>query len=604
MFSRFVIRPAAVLAVLLIPLTGLSADQSIPPQKALVGDGHVVHDVGDLWNHVTNWGLIGSRPGFPTPYADSPSGYYMGFHHLFAAGLWVGGIVGGEPLVTTGGGPLELRPSDAPGDTIFPAHEGIAGGVRYPWPGANDDGDGAEDEDPLNGLDDDGDTFVDEDFAAISDQYFRCVMADTGAAIRDALPDHTPLGLEITQQSFQWSDPLMSTVIGYDFTVRNLGTQIVDDVYCGLFSDFDIDDAAVDHAGSFRGLVQASTGESVPVTLSWMHDGAVVPHGGWMGWVMCGLVTDAVAGGPSDPLAVTSFQRTSGQAAFEQGGDPANDDERYQLLSASLDYWDADSINPDDYRVLLASAATSALAPGESLTYRVALVAGADLDALVTAAAEAVVTALGADLDRDDDPANGDEFHVPWLRPQDIPVAAVTGHLQASRAVVGVSLDFDVRHYAGSSLAVVRRAGPGVPQRHWENVGSLAAGTIVDDDQVGWPRTYDLVVMGTMGSELLLDTVEVPGVEGTLTLSSGPNPFNPRVNLHFTLPRAGVVRLEILDLQGRLVAVVLDEARPAGPGKAAWDGQDQKGRSMASGVYLVRLTSAGQTVGDRITLLR
>ncbi len=91
---------------------------------------------------------------------------------------------------------------------------------------------------------------------------------------------------------------------------------------------------------------------------------------------------------------------------------------------------------------------------------------------------------------------------------------------------------------------------------------------------------------------------------GDLTLSAGPNPFNPRVTLHFTLPRAGNARLEVLDVQGRLVAVVLDESRPSGPGRAVWDGRDLKGRSVASGVYLVNLKSAGRSVGNRITLLR
>lgn len=602
MSLRTAIRRAAVLAVLVVPSVCLAVGPSAPVQKALVADGHVVHNLGAIENHVTNWGLIGSRPGLQTTYSDAPSGYFMGYHHLWAAGLWVGGIVSGEPLVTTGGGPLELRPSDAPGDTIFPAFTGIAAGIRYPWQGANDDGDGAEDEDPLNGLDDDGDDLVDEDFAAIGDQHFRCVMADTGAVILEAYPDHTPLGLEIVQQSFQWSDPLMEAVIGYDFTVRNVGVQTVENVHCGLFSDFDISDAADDHAGSFRGFVQASDGSFVNVTLAWMRDGATVPQGGWMGWVMCGLVTDAAAGGPADPLAVSSFQRLAGNAAFDQGGDPTNDSERYQLLSADVDHWDPDSFNADDYRVLLSSEAVPVLDPGESLTFRMALVAGVDLDALVTAAAEAVLMASGVDFDRDDDPANGDEFHVPWLRPDDVPVPAVAGYLRAAAGADGVALQFELHHAEDLPVAVVRRAGPAVPVRRWTDVDAVAG--IVDNDPVGWPRTYDLVVKAAGGADLLLDTVEVPGVADVLALTAGPNPFNPRVTLNFTLPRAGAARLDILDLKGRLVAVVLDEVRPVGAGKANWDGRDLKGRSVASGVYLVQLKAAGQTVSDRITLLR
>ena len=600
--------PCAVILVALVAAGAQAADTTTEPnraEKVLVTDGSVVHNVGDLWNHVTNWGLIGSRPGAGTTYSDAPSGYWHGWHHIWGASLWVGGVVAGEHLVTTGHGSFELMPSDAPGDSIFPAFAGVTGGTRYPWSGADDDGDGAEDEDPLNGLDDDGDGLVDEDFAAIGDQHFRCVMADTGAAVTGFYPDHTPMGLEVVQQSFQWADLLMTDAIGYDFTVRNVGDQIVENVHCGLHSDFDINFADDDQAGSWRGDVEASDGRVVPVTLAWMHDGAGVPVGGWMGWVMCGLVTDAAAGGPADPLAVSSFQHMKGNAAFGQGGDPTNDAERYELLSADASYWDPDTFQEADYRVLLSSEAVPALAPGESLTFRMALVAGVDLDALVQAAAEAVTTAMGQDFDRDGDPGNGDEFHVPWLRPGEIPVPNFTGDLRAATEDGGVALEFDLGWNEDFEVAVVRRPGPGVPARRWDNLGALAAGRLRDDDPVAWPRTYDLVMATASGNELVLDTVVMPGPPDVgLLLTAAPNPFNPRVTIHFTLPRSSVARLDILDLQGRLVRTLFHEARTGGPGQEVWNGRDLRGQDVASGVYLVRLRTDEEITSQRVTLLR
>ncbi|MHB8080240.1 MAG: FlgD immunoglobulin-like domain containing protein, partial [Candidatus Krumholzibacteriia bacterium] len=81
-----------------------------------------------------------------------------------------------------------------------------------------------------------------------------------------------------------------------------------------------------------------------------------------------------------------------------------------------------------------------------------------------------------------------------------------------------------------------------------------------------------------------------------------PNPFNPRVTVPFTLARAGTVRLAVFDAAGRLVATLLDAARPAGEGRVVWDGRDAAGRPVASGVYYVELRSEG-AVGRRALLL-
>lgn len=87
-------------------------------------------------------------------------------------------------------------------------------------------------------------------------------------------------------------------------------------------------------------------------------------------------------------------------------------------------------------------------------------------------------------------------------------------------------------------------------------------------------------------------------------LDAYPNPFNPRLTIAYALPGAGEARLEVVDLLGRVVDVLFDEVRPGGEGTAIWNGKDAGGRDVASGVYLVRLVSARETVLQRVTLLR
>jgi flagellar hook assembly protein FlgD len=83
-----------------------------------------------------------------------------------------------------------------------------------------------------------------------------------------------------------------------------------------------------------------------------------------------------------------------------------------------------------------------------------------------------------------------------------------------------------------------------------------------------------------------------------------PNPFNPLTNLAFELEHEGVVRLDVLDVNGELVRRLVDERLEAGQHASRWDGRDRAGRRVASGVYVVRLRAAGREQTRRIVLLK
>jgi hypothetical protein len=592
-----------------------------PADKAIVLDGHVVHDVGNIRHHVGNWGLIGSAPGLSTTFSDAPSAMWppaSGNEYLWAAGLWVGARVGGVPRVTTAGYSSEFRPTPAPADTIHPTATGAPGGNRYPWPDPDDDGDGVEDEEALNGLDDDGDGLIDEDYAAFGDQQFVCAYNDLEPEIVSVHPDHVPLGLRIVQQSIQWADPLLADFIGYEFTITNVGTQMLDDVFLGMFSDHDIgprgvEVAANDYAGFVDTIGMAADGTSVPVKLAYMYDGSGEYHiNGYVGWVLCGHALDAAGVVAPPALVVNSFQRFSGNASFANGGDPTNDAERYLLLSAQQRDPDVLPGRYADYRVLMASGPFATLAPGQSLRYQVALVLGAGLADLIDNAAEAVATCRGVAYDRDGDPANGAEFAVPWLSALEAPVSAHAGRLEAAVAAGGVELVVETNGGDESGLRIVRRAGRDVPGRQWSRALLEALGIeggrqrfrLLDADQAGWPRDYALELAGA-SEAIVLDEVHLAGPGATLlSLSAGPNPFNPLVKVRYAVPRSGQVKLQAFDVRGRLVRTLLDRAVAAGAGELEWRGDDDAGRSLASGVYELRLTTAGGAASERVTLVR
>jgi hypothetical protein len=74
-----------------------------------------------------------------------------------------------------------------------------------------------------------------------------------------------------------------------------------------------------------------------------------------------------------------------------------------------------------------------------------------------------------------------------------------------------------------------------------------------------------------------------------------PNPFNPATVVTFDLAARGRVRVEIYDVLGRRVTTMADRVFEAGRHRLSWDGRDNRGRAVASGVYICRLdTSAGR----------
>lgn len=79
-----------------------------------------------------------------------------------------------------------------------------------------------------------------------------------------------------------------------------------------------------------------------------------------------------------------------------------------------------------------------------------------------------------------------------------------------------------------------------------------------------------------------------------------PNPMVEQTSIRFSLPKAGQVRLEIVDLLGRSVRVLVDDVRPAGLHTMVWDGGDGSGNAVPAGVYVCRLSVAGRTVTTAI----
>ena len=83
-----------------------------------------------------------------------------------------------------------------------------------------------------------------------------------------------------------------------------------------------------------------------------------------------------------------------------------------------------------------------------------------------------------------------------------------------------------------------------------------------------------------------------------------PNPFNPVTNVSYEIGRAGPVSLVIYGLDGRRVATLVNEDQAAGIHSATWAGLDDRGRSVASGVYICRLLADQASAVIRLTMIK
>jgi hypothetical protein len=86
-------------------------------------------------------------------------------------------------------------------------------------------------------------------------------------------------------------------------------------------------------------------------------------------------------------------------------------------------------------------------------------------------------------------------------------------------------------------------------------------------------------------------------------LANVPNPFNPRTSVRFELPAATVVRVDVYDASGALIRTLLDGTRGPGQHTLEWDGTDQAGRGVASGIYFARLRIDGHVVDTHKMML-
>ncbi len=143
------------------------------------------------------------------------------------------------------------------------------------------------------------------------------------------------------------------------------------------------------------------------------------------------------------------------------------------------------------------------------------------------------------------------------------------------------------------------------------NRGALPAGryelltwTVTSDEGQGRLEFAEVVLANDEGQNLSVETRGFDWFRSRPTfalLGNFPNPFNPSTVISFTLERQASVSLEVYDIVGRRLDVVIDRSLEGGMHQVPWTTQ---GKRLATGVYIIRLTVDGRSAVSKMNVIQ
>jgi hypothetical protein len=164
--------------------------------------------------------------------------------------------------------------------------------------------------------------------------------------------------------------------------------------------------------------------------------------------------------------------------------------------------------------------------------------------------------------------------------------------LRSNLQVHGVKI---YRATGDNALLLLQAAGTPDAQRFRYEDASVLPGT---------RYRYQLAMTDADG-EFLSPIVELTTAALTTELRQNqPNPFNPETAISFTLEKSARASVQIYAADGARVRTLLDEARGAGTHRVTWNGRDDNGQPVSSGIYFYRLTADKFSATRKMVLLK
>jgi hypothetical protein len=159
------------------------------------------------------------------------------------------------------------------------------------------------------------------------------------------------------------------------------------------------------------------------------------------------------------------------------------------------------------------------------------------------------------------------------------------------------------KHYAKFGInegATKAQVGVGVQDMCWTWCGVSGTGECHSHGPL-----IDNVTVSVVG-DLASGAGDSPETPSQWTLHQNvPNPFNPATTISYDVPEGGGnVTLAVYDVAGRLVITLVSGRHSAGTKQVAWNGRNDRGQQVATGVYFYRLTAGGFTQTRKMLLIK
>lgn len=498
-------------------------------------------------------------------------------------------------LMRTGGD--NVTPSFLAGEGVKYS-EGTPRGFRAPSLDADDDHDGTDDEDPLDGIDNDHDGSVDEDFAAIGDEMVVMAYSARGESPAFAVDCH--------QETYAWSLPSIDGAVMMTLSVRNVGPSALTDVHVVAYYK---------KAGAFD-----------------VFEDAIQPP------LMTGRspARSAIAAEPGGgALALITFpSATDGAwlAGYAESPDGMEESVRQTLAVGAM--------GPDDTQsaetrvggvqmgatVFCVSPTIGWLAPGQVVEVAVAIATTQRREDISEVAATAFQTYAGDGVNRFVPPPMSVRPRVLWgtyrVDPPDGAVIVAIENWDDNP----VRAD-DISYFSGVDRpAVTTRRQPGGEtelilegriadelrgQRETLkgrlNTGEFFELNLRPDMEVGVSRPREVEAFW-----------KIPGKLSGDVLHGSPTPFRNSTSIFYEIPAVteqedGTIlrstgpydtSVKIYNVSGRLVDVLVEGNLFPGTYSIDWSATDDHGNTVASGVYYVKLQVEKRSITKRLILLK
>jgi hypothetical protein len=195
-----------------------------------------------------------------------------------------------------------------------------------------------------------------------------------------------------------------------------------------------------------------------------------------------------------------------------------------------------------------------------------------------------------------------------WTFVSDLPLAVSFRHFDATLSDGAVQVRWELASDEPMSGFVLYRRDGTSSQSHIIAEGGLAdvTGSYLDASvNAGETYRYDLLVRTADGDEFRSPVAKVSLPELTLALHQNvPNPFNPQTTIAYDLPSTSRVRLLVMDVSGKLVRTLVDETQSTGSRSVVWNGRDDGGNAVSSGVYFYVLDAGKERLTRKLVLLK